>query len=112
MQMLSRDSTRPENNKKSLNKNGNTFCCELLNRTGLGQCVMQASTKLCLAFFEFFTVLENKRFFQCFKNKLFQTMEVMWPNLHTEFDKVVIWIAVQDPLIFHSVTLIIMHLSG
>ena len=45
MQMLSRDSTRPENNKKSLNKNGNTFCCELLNRTGLGQCVMQASTK-------------------------------------------------------------------
>ena len=30
MQMLSRDSTRPENNKKSLNKNGNTFCCELL----------------------------------------------------------------------------------
>ena len=57
MQMLSRDSTRSENN-------GNTFCCELLNRTGLGQCVMQASTKLCLAFFEFFTVLENKRFFQ------------------------------------------------
>ena len=36
MQMLSRDSTRPENNKKSLNKNGNTFCCELLNRTSLG----------------------------------------------------------------------------
>ena len=33
MQMLSRDSTRPENNKKSLNKNGNTFYCELLNRT-------------------------------------------------------------------------------
>ena len=60
MQMLSRDSTRPENNKKSLNKNGNTFCCELLNRTGLGQCVMQSSTKLCLAFFEFFTVLESK----------------------------------------------------
>ena len=57
MQMLSRDSTRPENNKKSLNKNGNTFCCELLNRTGLGQCVRQA-------FFEFSTVLENKRFFQ------------------------------------------------
>ena len=54
MQMLSHDSTRPENNKKSLNKNGNTFCCELLNRTGSGQCVMQASTKLCLAFFEFF----------------------------------------------------------
>ena len=25
---------------------------------------MQASTKLCLAFFEFYTVLENKRFFQ------------------------------------------------
>ena len=49
---------------KSLNKNGNTFCCELLNRTGLGQCVMQASTRLCLAFFEFFTVLENKRLFQ------------------------------------------------
>ena len=64
MQMLSRDSTRSENNKKSLNKNGNTFCCELLNRTGLGQCVMQASTKLCLAFFEFVTVLQNKRFFQ------------------------------------------------
>ena len=64
MQMLSRDSTRPENNKKSLNKNGNTFCCELLYRTGLGQCVMQASTRLCLAFFEFFTVLENKRLFQ------------------------------------------------
>ena len=63
MQMLSRDSTRPENNKKSLNKNGNTFCCELLNWTGLGQCVMQASTKKCLAFFEFFTVLENKRLF-------------------------------------------------
>ena len=38
MQMLSRDSTRSENNKKSLNKTGNTFCCELLNRTGLGQC--------------------------------------------------------------------------
>ena len=64
MQMLSRDSTRPENNKQSLNKNGNTFCCELLNRTGLGQCVMQASTRLCLAFFEFFAVLENKRLFQ------------------------------------------------
>ena len=64
MQMLSRDSTRPESNKKSLNKSGNTFCCELLNRTGLQQCVMQASTKLCLAFFEFFTVLENKRLFQ------------------------------------------------
>ena len=56
MQMLSRDSTRPENNKKS-------SCCELLNRTGLGQCVMPASTKLCSAFLEFFTVLENKRFF-------------------------------------------------
>ena len=56
MQLLSRDSTRPENNKKSLNKNGNTFCCELLNRTGLGQYVRQA-------FFEFFTVLENKRLF-------------------------------------------------
>ena len=56
--------TRPENNKKSSNRNGNTFCRELLNRTGEGQCVMQASTKLCLAFFEFFTVLENKRFFQ------------------------------------------------
>ena len=66
MQMLSRDSTRPENNKKSLNKNGNTFYCEWLNWTGLGQeqCLMQASTKLCLAFFEFFTVLENKRLFQ------------------------------------------------
>ena len=64
MQMLSRDFTRPENNKKSLNKNGNTFWCELLNRTGLGQCVMEASTKLCLAFFEFFTFLENIRFFQ------------------------------------------------
>ena len=64
MQMLSRDSTRPENNKKSLNRYGNTFCCELLNRTGLGQCVMQACTKLYLAFFELFTVLENKRFFQ------------------------------------------------
>ena len=66
MQMLSRDSTRSENNKKSLNKNGNPFYCELLNRTGLGQeqCVMQASTKPCLAFFEFFTVLENKRLFQ------------------------------------------------
>ena len=25
---------------------------------------MQASTKLCFVFFEFFTVLENKRFFQ------------------------------------------------
>ena len=25
---------------------------------------MQASTKLSLAFFEFYTVLENKRFFQ------------------------------------------------
>ena len=25
---------------------------------------MQASTRLCLAFFEFFTVLENKRLFQ------------------------------------------------
>ena len=58
--MLSRDCTRPENNKLSLD----TFCCELLNRTGLGQCVMQASTKLCLAFFGFFTVFENKRFFQ------------------------------------------------
>ena len=64
MQMLSPDSTRSENNKKSLNKTGNTFCCELLNRTGLGQCVMQASTKLCLTFFEFATVLQNKRFFQ------------------------------------------------
>ena len=62
--MFSRDCTRPENNKKSFNKIGNTFCCELLNRTGLGQCVMQASTKLCLAFLEFFTVLENKRLFQ------------------------------------------------
>ena len=64
MQMLSRDAKRPENNKKALNKNGNTFCSELLNRTGLGQCVFQASTRLCLAFFEFFTVLENKRLFQ------------------------------------------------
>ena len=64
MQLLSRDSTWSEKKKKSLNKNGNTFCCELLNRTGLGQCVMQASTKPCLAFFEFYTVLENKRFFQ------------------------------------------------
>ena len=64
MQMLSRDSTRPENNKKFLNKNCNTFCCELLNRTGLGQCLMQASTKLCLAFSEFSSVLENKRFSQ------------------------------------------------
>ena len=63
--MLSRGgSTRPENNKKSLNKNCNTFCCELLDWTGLGQCVMQASIKLCLAFSEFLTVLENKRFFQ------------------------------------------------
>ena len=34
----------------------NTFCCELLNRTGLGQCVMQASTELCFAFVEFFAV--------------------------------------------------------
>ena len=64
MQMLSRDSTRPENNEKSLNKNGNTCFCELLNRTGLEQCVMQASTRLCLAFFEFFNVFENKRLFQ------------------------------------------------
>ena len=63
MQMLSRDSTWPENNKKSLNKNGNTFCCELLNRTGLGQCVKQASTRLYLAFFECFTVLEINGFF-------------------------------------------------
>ena len=30
--------------------------------TGLGQCVMQASTELCLAFFEFFTVLEKTVF--------------------------------------------------
>ena len=64
MQMLSRDSTRPQNNKKFLKKKATLFCCESLNRTGLGQCVMQASTKLCLAFFEFFTVLENKRLFQ------------------------------------------------
>ena len=64
MQMLSRDSTRPENNKKFLNKNCNTFCYELLNRTALGQCVMRASTKLCLAFCEFFIVLENKRLSQ------------------------------------------------
>ena len=64
MQILSRDSTEPENNKKSLNKNGNPFCCELLNRTGLGQCVMQVSRKVCLGLFEFFTILENKRFFQ------------------------------------------------
>ena len=28
--MLSRDTTLSENNKKSLNKNGNTFCRELL----------------------------------------------------------------------------------
>ena len=48
--MLSRDSILSENNKKSFNKNGNTFCCELLNRTGLGLCVMQAPTKRCLAF--------------------------------------------------------------
>ena len=64
MQMLLRDSTRPENNKKFLNKNCSTFCCELSNRTGLGQCLMQASTKLCLAFCEFSSVLENKRFSQ------------------------------------------------
>ena len=64
MQILSRDSTQPENNKKSLNKNGNPFCCELFNRTGLGRCVMQVSRKLSLALFEFFTILENKRFFQ------------------------------------------------
>ena len=64
MQILSRDSTQPENNKKSINKNDNPFCCELLNRTGLGHCVMQVSRKLCLAVFEFFTILENKRLFQ------------------------------------------------
>ena len=63
MQMLSRDSTRPENNKKSLNKIA-TLIVVLLNRTGLGQCVKQASTRLCLAFLELFTVLENKRLFQ------------------------------------------------
>ena len=64
MQILSRDSTEPENNKKSLNKNGNPFCWELFNRTGLGQCVMQVYRRVCLGLFEFFTILENKRFFQ------------------------------------------------
>ena len=63
MQMLSRDSTQPENHKESSNKNGNTFCCELSNRTGLEQCVIKASTKLCMAFSEFVTVLDNKRLF-------------------------------------------------
>ena len=62
MQVFSRDSSWPEHNKKSLSKKGSPFCCELLNWTGLGQCVKQASTKLCPAFF-FFTVLENKQFF-------------------------------------------------
>ena len=64
MQIFSRDSKQPENNKNSLNKNGNPFCCELLKRTGLRHRVMQVSRKLCLGLFEFFTVLENKRFFQ------------------------------------------------
>ena len=49
--------TAKKNNKKSLNK----ICCKLLDWTTLGQWVMQASTKLCLAFYEFFTVIENKR---------------------------------------------------
>ena len=64
MQMLSHDSTRPENNKKSLNKNGNTLCCELLNRTGLGQCITQALQDCARPVLNFFTVLENKRLFQ------------------------------------------------
>ena len=81
MQMMSRDSTRPENNKKSLNKNGNTFCCELLNRTDLGQCVMEASTKLCLAFFEFFTFLENKRFFSARLSPPRQLYPILTPSI-------------------------------
>ena len=81
MQMLSRDSTRPENNKKSLNKNGNTFCCELLNWTGLGQCVMEASTKLCFAFFEFFTFLENKRVFSARPSPPRQLYSILMPSI-------------------------------
>ena len=81
MQMLSRDSTRSENNKKSLNKNGNTFCCELLNRTALGQCVMQACTKLNLAFFELFTVLENKRFFSTKPSPPRHFYQILTPSL-------------------------------
>ena len=63
MQILSRDSTQPENNKKSINKNDNPFCCELLNRTGLGHCVMQVSRKLCLALFEFFYCFRKQTVF-------------------------------------------------
>ena len=74
MQMLSRDSTRPENNKKS-------FCCELLNRTTLGQCIIQASTKLCLAVFEFLTVLESKRFFQLDLVPPRQFYQILTPSL-------------------------------
>ena len=60
MPMCLIDSTRPET-KKFLTKNFDTFFCEVSNRIGLGKCVMEASTNLCLAFFEFGTVLENKR---------------------------------------------------
>ena len=81
MQMLSRDSTRSENNKKSLNKTGNTFCCELLNRTGLGQCVMEASTKLCLAFVEFFTFLENKPVFSARSSPPRQLYSILMPSI-------------------------------
>ena len=63
MQILSRDSTQPENNKKSINKNDNPFFCELLNRTGLGHCVMQVSRKLCLAQFEFFYYFRKQTVF-------------------------------------------------
>ena len=81
MQMLSRDSTRPENNKKFLKKKGNTFCCELLNRTGLGQCVMQASTKLCLAFFEFFYSCRKWTAFSTRPSPLKQLYPILTPAI-------------------------------
>ena len=70
MQMLSRDSTRPESNKKSLNKNGNTFCCELLNRTGLQQCVITAwKLKFRGSFWTFYIQGMNFSSFQAMEPK-------------------------------------------
>ena len=42
---------------------------------------MQASTKLCLAFFEFFTVLENKRFFSTKPSPPRHFYQILTPSL-------------------------------
>ena len=51
--MLSRDFARPQFTSNDESKNGNTFRCETFNLIGTRQLAINASTKLCLAPFEF-----------------------------------------------------------